>query len=55
MTSADKPKRQKRSRALIKENLRKVYQETEEQEIPESLKDLLERLKRSDEEGENRK
>ncbi|MGR3512023.1 MAG: NepR family anti-sigma factor [Paracoccaceae bacterium] len=55
MTGANKPKRARRSRTLIQENLKKVYQETEEEEIPDALKNLLERLKRSDEEGEDRK
>ena len=55
MTKADKPRQPSRSRDLIEENLKRVYQETAEEEIPAHLKELLERLKRSDEEGENRK
>jgi hypothetical protein len=55
MTKAGEPKKPRKSRALITENLKKVYQQTEEEKIPDALMDLVERLKRSDEEGENQK
>lgn len=44
-----------RSRQMIEENLKRVYEETARQEIPDRLKDLLERLKKQDEEGGRRK
>ena len=47
--SANTGKRQEAagSRALIEDNLRKVYQEKLEEEVPDRLKDLLEQLRRA--------
>ncbi len=39
------------SRALIEDNLRKVYQETLNEEIPDKLRDLLERLRQTQQEA----
>jgi hypothetical protein len=55
MADDGKSKRSGKSRQLITEHLKKIYSEAEQQELPDSLKDLLERLKRSDEEGDNSK
>lgn len=49
------PKKPRRSRQMIEENLKRVYEETAKQDIPEQLKDLLARLKKADEEGGRRK
>lgn len=48
-------KRAGESREMITENLKKVYRETLEEDIPEQLKDLLARLEESDREGKKRK
>ncbi len=39
------------SRALIEDNLRKVYQEKLEEEVPDRLKSLLEQLRQAQKEA----
>ncbi|SDO75570.1 hypothetical protein SAMN05216196_10956 [Lutimaribacter pacificus] len=41
-----------KSRQMIEENLRKVYQEMVDQEVPDKFRDLLAQLRKADEEGD---